>query len=178
MRRKRLRRCAGQVGMSADSFLVCMVPLRPKVTHVNEESMATFEVAVALAVSDARSDGMLTETPTDWQSYGSPCQRTAFASCSKRRKETHSLAKGDTGSELLGRASRYHALRDTLDEGLGRAQALVVGRGARGDSSRLPDAVDDAVPIPSKEVSCLLASEREQWRSVHTRWAEHPVPRP
>lgn len=64
-----------------------MVPLRPKVTHVNEESMATFEVAVALAVSDARSDGMLTETPTDWQSYGSPCQRTAFASCSKRKGE-------------------------------------------------------------------------------------------
>jgi hypothetical protein len=159
--------------MSADSFLVCMVPLRPKVTHVNEESMATFEVAVALAVSDARSDGMLTETPTDWQSYGSVAATAvsahSFRVVQKEKKGTSSPAEGDTGGELLGRASRNHALRDALNEGVGRAQALVVGRGARGDRRRLPNAVDDAVPITAKRSAVCWRAKGREWRSVHTR---------
>lgn len=137
-----------------------MVRPRPKVTHVKEESRLTSDVPVALAVSDAMSDGMLTETPTDrqscWSGGGITSQHPAFVSGSKRRQETHSLAKGNTGSELLGRAGRDHALRDALDEGVGRAQALIVGRGARGDCSRLSNAVDDAVSMPSGKVSWIL----------------------
>lgn len=80
----------------------------------------------------------------------------------QEKEGTHSLAEGDTGGELLGRAGRDHALRDALDEGVGRAQALVVGRGARGDSGRLPNAVDDAASMSWKEVSCMLASETDR----------------
>ena len=55
--------------------------------------MATSEVAVALAVSDARSDGMLTDTPTDWQSCESgeakdvSTPSLGVVPCSKRKRE-------------------------------------------------------------------------------------------
>lgn len=37
-------------------------------THLEDESPVTSVVAVAFAVSDASEAGMLTDTPTDWQS--------------------------------------------------------------------------------------------------------------
>ena len=67
-------------------------PALAEVTHAKEESVATSEVALALAVSEAMSDGMLTDTPTDWQSCGS-AEATGVVSaqlclkpCSRRLK--------------------------------------------------------------------------------------------
>lgn len=57
----------------------------------------------------------------------------------------HSFAKADTGGEVFWGARRNHALRNALNEGFGRAQALVVGRSAGSDGGRLTDAVDDTV---------------------------------